>query len=52
MAHRAGKRVFVWTPNTREEMESLLELNVDGLITDRADVLKDLLTERGAWNLA
>ncbi len=48
-AHRAGKQVHVWTPNTREEMEHLLDLGVDGIVTDRADLLKDLLIERGLW---
>ncbi|RNL65748.1 glycerophosphodiester phosphodiesterase [Nocardioides marmoriginsengisoli] len=48
-AHRAGVQVHVWTIDERAEMEELLDLGVDGLITDRTDVLKDLLVTRGLW---
>jgi glycerophosphoryl diester phosphodiesterase len=41
--------VHVWTINDRDEMEQLIDLGVDGLVTDRADLLKDLLIERGLW---
>ncbi|PKQ17638.1 MAG: esterase, partial [Actinobacteria bacterium HGW-Actinobacteria-8] len=27
----------------------LLDLGVDGIVTDRADLLKDLLVQRGRW---
>ncbi|NKX55138.1 glycerophosphodiester phosphodiesterase [Arthrobacter sp. E918] len=47
--HRAGLAVHVWTVNEREEMERLLEMGVDGLMTDRADVLAGLMQERGFW---
>jgi glycerophosphoryl diester phosphodiesterase len=48
-AHRAGAQVHVWTIDERDEMEELIDLGVDGLITDRTDVLKDVLVERGLW---
>lgn len=48
-AHRAGVPVHVWTVNERAEMVRLLDLGVDGIMTDRADVLRDLLVERGQW---
>jgi len=31
-------------------MNRLIDEGVDGLITDRADLLKDVLIERGLWN--
>jgi len=48
-AHAAGKHVHVWTIDEPPQMHELLELGVDGLFTDRTDVLKDVLTARGQW---
>ncbi len=48
-AQAAGKHVHVWTVDEAEEMHELLDRGVHGLITDRTDVLKDVLVERGQW---
>lgn len=48
-AHRVGIAVHVWTVNEPEQMRRLLDLGVDGLITDRADLLARVLAERGEW---
>ena len=48
-AHRLGLQVHVWTINDPAEMEHLLELGADGIVTDRADLLKKVLEERGQW---
>jgi glycerophosphoryl diester phosphodiesterase len=48
-AHAAGVQVHVWTVNSSEEMARLLDMGVDGLITDRPDLLKDLMIGRGEW---
>jgi len=51
-AHAAGAHVHVWTIDEPEEMRHLLELGVDGLFTDRTDVLRDVLRARGQWEEA
>jgi glycerophosphoryl diester phosphodiesterase len=48
-AHRCGIQVHVWTIDERSEMERLLDLGVDGIMTDRPVVLKELLEFRGQW---
>jgi glycerophosphoryl diester phosphodiesterase len=50
-AHTAGVAVHVWTINDVEEMVRLLDLGVDGLVSDRPTVLAALLKERGyTWD--
>ncbi len=48
-AHAQGHHVHVWTIDDRAEMARLLDLGVDGIMTDRPQVLRDLLIERGEW---
>lgn len=48
-AHRNGIRVHVWTINDAPTMDSLIELGVDGIVTDQPEVLRTVLEQRGLW---
>jgi glycerophosphoryl diester phosphodiesterase len=47
--HRRRLAVHVWTIDAAAEMHRLLDLDVDGIMTDRPAVLKDVLQQRGRW---
>ncbi len=48
-AHRRHLKVHVWTIDDPAEMVRLLDLGVDGIMTDRPSVLKEVLVGRGQW---
>lgn len=48
-AHALQLPVHVFTVNETDEMIRLLDLGVDGIMTDRADRLRKVLEERGQW---
>jgi len=48
-ARRRGIEVHVWTIDEPDQMHELIDLGVDGLMTDKPAVLRDVLRSRGLW---
>lgn len=48
-AHRLGMQVHVWTINDEATMRTLLENGADGVMTDKVELLRDVLIDRGEW---
>jgi len=50
VAHAHGVVVHVWTIDDPDEMRTLLDAGVDGIMTDRPAVLREVFEERGIWH--
>jgi glycerophosphoryl diester phosphodiesterase len=48
-AHRSGLRVHVWTIDDEAEMQRLLDIGVDGIMSDRIALLREVMQRRGIW---
>ena len=48
-AHTLGLAVHVWTIDTAEEVLELLDCGIDGIVTERPTMVRDLLDSRGLW---
>lgn len=48
-AHSTGVAVHVWTIDDEATMERLLDLGVDGIMTDRPTLLRSVMQRRGVW---
>ncbi|MBA4862068.1 glycerophosphodiester phosphodiesterase [Streptomyces sp. PSKA54] len=48
-AHARGLQVHVWTINEAKRMHALLDLGVDGIMTDHIETLRDVMKDRGIW---
>lgn len=47
--HRMGLQVHVWTINEEADMRALLDAGVDAIMSDRTELLRSVLEQRGAW---
>lgn len=50
MSHDLGVRVVTWTVNEPALMRYLLDAGVDAIITDRPDILREVLVSRDQWS--
>lgn len=48
--HAAGRKIHVWTVDDPSTMHRLIDWGVDGIVTDRPDSLKQVLSARGMWS--
>lgn len=48
-AHKAGLQVHIWTIDEPDEMNRLIDLGVDGIMTDRPSILRSVLEARDLW---
>lgn len=48
--HRAGRKINAWTVDDPEVMHELIDWGIDGIVTDRPDLLKGVLRARGMWS--
>jgi glycerophosphoryl diester phosphodiesterase len=49
-SHDLGLAVHVWTLDDANQIDHALDLGADGIMTDRPEVLRDVLLRRGQWH--
>jgi glycerophosphoryl diester phosphodiesterase len=46
-SHRLGLKVVVWTVNTPDDIAAMIDIGVDGIISDHPDILRKVAGEKG-----
>lgn len=49
--HKEGKKLFIWTVNTEENINNMIDLGVDNIITDNCSLCKELIDKRKNINI-
>ena len=49
LVHNQNKKIHVWTVDSQSEMQNLIDLGVDGIMTDRPSILKETLVKNNLW---
>ncbi len=49
--HKEGKQIYVWTVNTKENINKMIDLKVDNIITDDITLAKDIIYKSKTSNL-
>lgn len=49
LAHGIGWAVHVWTIDSAGQMNDLIDVGVDGIMTDRPTLLREVLRQRDLW---
>jgi len=50
-AHQRGMQVHVWTLNTKQEMQQAIKMGVDGIITDRPKLLREIVQQQSSIDI-
>ena len=49
--HKEGKKLFVWTVNNEDNINSMIDLGVDNIITDNCPLCRELINKRRNFNI-
>ena len=49
--HNSGKELFVWTVNTEENINKMIRMSVDNIITDNIEMCREIVIKRRSSNL-
>ena len=48
--HEKNMKIHVWTVDSADKMQDLIDLGVDGIMTDRPSILREILIKNNLWN--